>query len=425
MSEKIFILLVISLFYLFLARKIWQKKTFELLVNLSYMFFSFSIGFLNYAFFRWYFQLGVFVEALDMPFYLWAFSTLVYFFLFYILIVKHKTDFNHKLLVPEYLKRVSLIFMNLVTVVGCLYAFKKGGSIPLFAPIVDVARSEMAKAGMVSTFFFIHVYTASVLFCNFLIFRKEKGSLKYVEALFGFVSISFILMYAMRSYLLIVVLTVLFFLIRHHNLLPTFKKLLFYGLIAGIFLQVFGSFRSSQKTSTDLTLNVARFFSGTFSEFREWPYILDHPKIQGQSPLVGAASTVVPSSVFEIFGVEKKNYLFSSGLFYRDLLSRNWQGDNLGLRTTLYGDLFLSWGIYAFLFLPVLLVLFIRWMLNFAQRKKSSDAYVLYCVLLLTITVTFSSELSTLVIKLYILGIFLLVKFVLQVFLEKMFPYMK
>lgn len=399
----------------------WRTRNMELVTNVVFIYFSFSIGFVNYAFFRWYFYQPIFVHKLEQPFYLWALGSFIYLIgiLFYILpkIPKQTPTFSS----VGIKKRLTFFIGSLVAVLFCIIAFVKSGTIPLFSKIVDEGRSAMSASGFLYNFYFIISFCTTNLFINFIHNRKKMEFFKFLELGLSMVCFLLLILLSVRNFILIAFLTSLFYYIRVKNIRINLVKTTLLGIVMLVFLQFFGQMRSGQDQTTDVRLLTSRLLSGTFSEFREWPDIMLKKEIPNASPIKGALHGVVPSSVHSVFGLDKDNLLFQSGMFYRHLLNRAWIGDNLGLRTSLYGDFYLSFGVWGFVLLPIILLIIVK---RLIQRSSSLDSEqaLLSNFLILTLTIAFSSELSTLIQKVYTLILFYIFIQGLRLLFSFLFP---
>lgn len=392
-------LLSFAVFLLTVRRIYTNTNTTLVSFGYTYFYLSFAGGVLNCFLFRWIMNADFFTSEFYQAFWLWNAG----FFLFSLILYQTPKRFWSITITADtsisgHFVVASFVFSFLIQMMAVM-AFLKSGTIPILSREVEVARSQMHQAGGLNQAFFLMVL---VILLNGMLCYLRRGWVCFLSALIMTSSFIILFMYGMRNYILVSIFGLVFFYEIFTQAKVQIYKMLSLSFLAGVFLYIFGIMRGQLKNELDLILISGRLFSGVFSEFREWPDIISQSAIE-PSPFMffNIISAVVPSSVFQIAGVDKTDVIFSSGIFYKEKLGRIFAGDNLGLRTSLYGDFYVMFGLYAFLLLPVFYYLLIR-CFNYRLSKNISTA-PFYLLSLLTIFIGFSSELSTLLIKLYFL----------------------
>lgn len=390
----LFVTLIVSIYYF---RLLLKKKCYFLLFGYTYFSLSFLLGVLSHLLFKFIFDTFPYTEFYYSSLFGWFLGFLVFSVCLPYLSERMisvatpivKIQITDSRLASGFL--VSLLFL----VISC-WVFFKAGYIPLLSENIDESRSDLKGVGVMANFIFL---INIVYLHNIFIFVNSKGIRKTLSFIFLVFSILILLGFAMRNYLIVSIITFFFYSYTRTGLNLSTRKLVLIGFLVVVFLLFFGMFRSGQSSQASILLMTTRFFSSVFSEFREWPDIFALKLEPDFISVFKSFNSIIPSSVFDCFGVSKEEYIFSSGMYFKQLLGREWQGEQLGLRTSLYGEFYLSFGYSAFILLPLFLVLALNFIISISNKVKNEFLYLVCMFLILVVFIGFSSELSTLVFK--------------------------
>lgn len=388
---------VCALVVFFVSKKLYvNSDTWIYLFGYIYLFFGFFFGVLNYFLFRWFFSSDIFTDNFYFAYACWLVGfLLISFFLYRTNGVQFRFDVNFNPGASSLkLSVLASLLFSMFVILGSLMAFVKAGVIPMFASNVEEARSAMSAAGVLNQFVFLNIFSVVVCYIYFLYSKCPRSRLFLLVA----ISSSFIVMfgYGMRNYILVSVFGILFVREAVNNRKTSVVVVFFYAVFSIAILYFIGQLRSGYGNPEDFVQASMRLLSGTFSEFREWPFILDEFDVAFVNP-VRYIYAFIPSKAFEAFYVDKNEVIFSSGLYYKELLNREFEGEGLGLRTSLYGDFYAMFGVLAFFILPIFYYGVLK---IFFGRPSSPEKLCLVVCSALILFVGFSSELLTVILKL-------------------------
>jgi len=413
-----FCLLTLGLFGLVFYktfRKVYTNTDSNIILfGYSYFFFSYACGVLNYFLFRWIFEAEMFTNNFYKAFWLWGLGFSLVSFAIYCTPVRTWSFSlkNSMRMSGDFV--VAVIIYSVLIQFLAIMAYVKSGTIPLFSQEIESARSQMHTVGVLNQAFYLNIL---VIFLNGTLLLRWKGPLSLVSALLIFLSFGILFFYGMRNFVLVGIFGLVFLREMFYGSKLNLRKVAILTIVAVFFLSVYGMFRAQQSYEADFILLSARMFSGVFSEFREWPDIIGHSMIKA-SPMIffNILCAIIPTQLLGIVGIDKSEVIFSSGLYYKDLLSRIFEGDNLGLRTSLYGDFYVMFGMFSFILLPIIFYVLLRFFTHQLTRNLMTAPF--YLMALMTLFIGFSSELSTLILKLFFLFFSMVILLILTKILE-------
>lgn len=406
-------LLVTSFAFLLILermRRLGQLRSYRCLAGI-YMYLSYCLGCLSYFYFNYIFawEESVFLSDVST---LWAEGVVAYLVTAAWAGERQPDGISQKFAYPSGVKRLAggIYVASVATIGVSLAAFAQAGVIPALSQVVDEARSTLASSGVISYGVF---WNSLALPCLVCLWRADHRKIaRTVIVGLGTLHLLILLGFAMRNYLLIALILSLTFSAVAGSKPVAIKPILKWIPLILVVTALAGTARTGRSLSDVISLVtffdlssaesiLALLLTSVFSEFRQWPAILSSDLLSNQDVryLFVPLFSVIPSWLFALFGENKDDYAFSSGLLIRNILGLAWDGDNLGLRVTQFGDFYLSLGAIGFVAYGVLFAVLMTWI---DQRLKLTPhlltAWTMLALGLLFI-MGFSSDLGTVTLK--------------------------
>jgi hypothetical protein len=274
-------------------------------------------------------------------------------------------------------KSLYVIFLiNVLSYSACYKLFGGYLNAPIFSENIDAARFALTGNNSRGYLWFLLFSSYHAVILTTVIFIDSKRSIYRYLIYFPILVISCIplVLYGGRSLIVIPALVCIIYYIKLHNI-DIRGNLFKYSVIILLFIQVFGIYRQyNGNLSFDNAIHY--IYTGTFPEVRTISLIGNLMKNKSYEDnyksLYSFIAATFPKSFFELFGLNKRDYLIPIGTIMSSYDPNSKYGQ--GYRVTLFGEIgLLSKTIGTFLwsaFIGIFFVILDKYCLYIGKKEN-------------------------------------------------------